>query len=176
MNEHYELVKKGYDRMNRIYVIQAKLLDEIAKQTKSDMERDYPLAWEKIHMVSCSKIGQLLAIKRQVDPEMAAIACALHDYGRIVTGKQVNHAPNGYLPLKDFLSECGLFSVEEIEICAQAAKNHSNKQEIGTKIEEIVKDADVLDCYQYGQTLERPEQRERLVAVLAELGIEVCRG
>jgi uncharacterized protein len=157
--------------MNRIYVIQSKLLEEIAKQMKRDIERDYPLAWEQVHMVSCSKIGQLLAIKRRVDPEMAAIACVLHDYGRIITGRQANHAHNGYLPLKDLLNEYGLFTAEEIEILAQAAKNHSSKQKIGTEIEEIVKDADVLDCYQYGQTLERPEQRDRLAAVLAELGI-----
>ena len=155
--------------MNRIYVIQANLLAEIDKQAEHGMERDYPLAWERIHMASCSKLGQLLAVKRRVDPEMAAIACTLHDYGRIVTGKQVNHAPNGYLPLKALLQEYGLFTAGEIEILAQAAKNHSNKQEIGTPLEEIVKDADVLDCHQYGQTLERPEQRARLAAVLAEL-------
>ena len=155
--------------MNRIYDIQAKLLDEIEKYAGLGDERDYPLAWEKIHMASCAKIGQLLAEKRGADPEMAAIACALHDYGRIVTGRQANHAANGYLPLRDFLERTGGFSTEEIEVLALAAKHHSSKNEIGTVIEEIVKDADVLDCHQYGQTLERPEQRQRLAAVLAEL-------
>lgn len=157
--------------MNRIFTIQSMLLGKIEEQESRQMERDYPLSWEKLHLASCAKLGQLLALKRQVDPEFAAIACSLHDYGRIVTGKQANHAVNGYEPLKKFLEESGQFSAEEIELLASAAKNHSSKQEVGTPIEEIVKDADVLDCYQYGQALERTEQRERLIQVRAELKI-----
>lgn len=155
--------------MNRIFRVQSKLLEEIANYEKLGIERDYPIAWEKIHMASCAAIGQILANKRQVDTELAAIACSLHDYGRIVTGKQTNHAENGYEPLKAFLATCDDFSAEEIEALARAAKHHSNKHEVGTPLEEIVKDADVLDCHQYGQTLARPEQRERLKNVLAEL-------
>ena len=154
--------------MNRIFMIQSKLLEKIAEYETIEIERDYPMDWEKVHMASCAKIGQLLASKRQVDPELTAIACSLHDYGRIVTGKQANHAENGYEPLKLFLAGCGQLTEDEIEIVAQAARKHSCKNEIGTPLEEIVKDADVLDCYQYGQTLERPEQRERLKTVLAE--------
>lgn len=157
--------------MNRIFMIQSQLLDKIDEYANTGIKRDYPVAWEKIHMASCGKLGQLLANKRQVDPELATIACSLHDYGRIVTGKQANHGENGYAPLQIFLRECGGFTADEIEILAYAAKQHSNKKQIGTLLEEIVKDADVLDCYQYGQTLERPEQRERLKTVLAELGL-----
>lgn len=53
---------------------------------------------------------------------------------------------------------------------AQAAKHHSSKADIGTPLEEIVKDADVLDCYQYGLPLDREEQRQRLKMILAEIG------
>ena len=42
-----------------------------------------------------------------------------------------------------------------------AVKNHSNKTSVGTLIEEIVKDADVIDCYQYGYPFDRPEKEER---------------
>jgi len=157
--------------MNRIFMIQSKLLEKIATYENTEIIRDYPLAWEKIHMASCGTIGQLLANKRQIDPELAAIACSLHDYGRIVTGKQANHGENGYGPLKLFLAESGHFREDEIEIVAQAARQHSNKSQIGTPMEEVVKDADVLDCYQYGQTLERPEQRERLQTIITELGL-----
>ena len=54
---------------------------------------------------------------------------------------------------------------------ALAVKHHSNKDIVGTPLEEIVKDADVLDCFQYGQALTRSEQRERLKKVRAELGL-----
>lgn len=158
--------------MNRILKLQFKLLNKITEYEQLAMERDYPLHWERVHLGSCAGIGQILAIKRGVDPELAAMACAIHDYGRIVTGKQADHAVNAYAPLKDFLTECNMFSAEEIELLAVAARNHSSKAEVGTAIEEIVKDADVMDCYYYGQALARPEQRERLAKVYAELGME----
>lgn len=157
--------------MNKVLKLQGMLLKKIAEFEDSSLERDYPLEWEKIHMVSCARIGYILALKRGVDPELAAIACALHDYGRIVTGKQQGHAPAGYEPLKAFLNNCDGFPAEKVEILAQAAKNHSNKQDVGTQLEEIVKDADVLDCYQYGQALAREEQRKRLKKVLEELNL-----
>lgn len=157
--------------MSRILKTQFKLLKKIDEYAQQARERDYPLDWERVHLGSCAGIGQLLAIKRGVDPELAAIACAIHDYGRIVTGKQANHAENGYEPLQGFLKECGFFTEQETELLAQAAKYHSNKHEVGTPLQEIVKDADVLDCYHYGQELSRVEQRERLAQVYRELGL-----
>ena len=159
--------------MNRIFTIQSRLLKEIALLEKQKIDRDYPLDWERIHLSSCAKIGQLLALKRNIDPEMASIACSLHDFGRIITGKQAAHAPAGYQPLKTFLTANKDLALtpSEIEVLAQTAKNHSNKKDVGTPLEEIVKDADVLDCYQYGQQLERQEQRDRLKKLLAELSL-----
>jgi uncharacterized protein len=63
--------------------------------------------------------------------------------------------------VQKFLKELGIFSDEEIDIISIAVKNHSNKAEVGGPIEEIVKDADVIDCYQYGLGFSREEQRIR---------------
>lgn len=152
--------------MNRIFQLQEKYLEKISEYEKPGNVRDLPLSWERIHMISCAKIGQLLARQRGVDEEMAAIACSVHDYGRIVTGRQVNHAAAGYEPLLGFLRETGLVTPAEAELLARAAKNHSSKHEVGSPLEEIVKDADVLNCYQYGMPAERPEQKKRLQAML----------
>lgn len=157
--------------MNKVFQIQEQMLAFISEYEKKGGERDYPLAWERIHMASCARVGMLLAIKRGVDPELAAVACSIHDFGRIVTGKQAGHAPHGYEPAKTFLTASGFFTAAEVELLATAAKNHSNKDLVGTPVEEIVKDADVLDCYQYGEELARPEQRARLAKVLQELGL-----
>lgn len=156
--------------MNRIFDIQERMLAIIAEFADSK-ERDETLNWERIHMVSCARIGQLLALKRGVDPELAAVACAVHDFGRIITGRQAAHAAAGCGPVKEFLARAG-FSPEEIELIAWAVQNHSNKKETGTLLEEVVKDADVLDCYQYGQPLSRPEQQRRLEQVLTELNLK----
>lgn len=59
-----------------------------------------------------------------------------------------------------------LFTDEEIDQIAIAVKNHSRKGEVGSPLEEIVKDADVLDFYQYGYDVARKEQQDRLEALL----------
>ena len=152
--------------MNRLLKLQSALLKEIDEYEKLIPERDQPGDWERVHISSCAKLGYLFAEERGVDPILAASACACHDYGRIITGKQAGHAEAGYEPVKVFLRETGLFADEEIEQIAVAVKNHSNKAEVGSPIEEIVKDADVLDFHQYGYAMPRQEQQDRLEKLL----------
>ncbi len=157
--------------MHKLLALQAALLKEIDKYGKMipDEERDEPLVWEQVHISSCAKIGYLMAEARGVDPILAASACAIHDFGRIVTGKQPGHAEAGYEPVKKFLKETRLFTEEEVDILATATRNHSNKSEVGGPIEEIVKDADVLDFHQYGAVMPREEQQRRLERILGEM-------
>lgn len=156
--------------MNKLMILQGALLAEIEKYAKihaeNGVELDYPIDWERIHVISCAKLGYLMAEERGVDPILAAAACAVHDYGRIITGKQSNHAEIGYEPVMEFLKGLGLFSKEEVEEIGLSVKNHSNKSEIGSALEEIVKDADVLDFHQYGYEMPRPEQQARLNRML----------
>ena len=147
--------------MQRVLKLQMMYLDEIEKM--KDLEaRDKDISWEKLHMSSCARIGYILAEKRGVDTELAATACAVHDYGRVLTGKQKGHAEAGYEPIHDFLRSTELYSEDEIEQIAIAVKNHSKKAEIGGPLEEIVKDADCLDFDMYGYELPRQEQKDRL--------------
>ena len=156
--------------MNKLMILQGALLAEIEKYAKihaeNGIELDYPIDWERIHVISCAKLGYLMAEERGVDPILAASACAVHDYGRIITGKQASHAEIGYEPVMEFLKGLGLFSKEEVEEIGLSVKNHSNKSEIGSALEEIVKDADVLDFHQYGYEMPRPEQQARLNRML----------
>ncbi len=157
--------------MNRLLELEVKLNKVIDEQKGKVIERDETLDWERIHMASSARCAWLLAMQRGVEPELAACAAAVHDYGRILTGKQKNHAEEGYEPVKAFLIETGIFNEEEIEIIALAVKNHSLKTEIGSPIEEIVKDADVIDCYQYGYPFDRPEKEVRYNKWTKENGI-----
>jgi uncharacterized protein len=152
--------------MKRLLRLQSQLLREIEKHEKLVPERDKFIDWERVHMASCARLGYLMAAARGVDPELAACACAVHDYGRIITGRQKGHAEAGYLPGKEFLKETALFTDGEIEQISTAIRNHSKKSEVGTPIEEIVKDADVIDFYQYGFGFERDEQRLRYERML----------
>lgn len=152
--------------MKKLLRLQSALLKEIDKYEKLVPERDHFIDWERVHIVSCAKLGYMMGEERGVDPTLAAAACACHDYGRIITGKQSGHAEAGYLPVQAFLRGTGLFSEDEICQIAVAVKNHSKKAEIGGPLEEIVKDADVLDFYQYGYGFARAEQKARLERLL----------
>lgn len=155
--------------MKRLLRLQSLLLREIEKYETLVPERDKFIDWERIHMASCARLGYLLAEARGIDPELAACACAVHDYGRIITGKQGGHAEAGYLPGKEFLGKTGLFTEEEIESIGRAIKNHSKKSEIGSPLEEIVKDADVVDFYQYGFGFSREEQKLRYEKIIIQI-------
>ena len=153
--------------MNRLLKLENLLLDVINQQEGKCMDRDETLNWERIHMASSARLAWEMALERKdADPEIAACAAAVHDFGRILTGRQKNHAEAGYEPVRAFLKESGLFTEEETEIIAMAVKNHSSKTETGTAVEEIVKDADVVDCYQYGYPFDRPEKETRYRAWL----------
>ena len=152
--------------MKKILRLQSALLREIDKYEKLVPKRTHFIDWERVHISSCAKLGYLLAQERGVDPVLAACACAVHDYGRIITGTQENHAEDGYEPAMEFLRETGLFEEDEIQQMSLAVKNHSKKGEVGTPLEEIVKDADVLDFYQYGYGFAREEQKIRLEKLL----------
>lgn len=149
--------------LQRIY----SLLNDLEEQV---IERDYPVIWEKIHATSCAQIGRMLAEKRKVDTEIAALACAIHDIGRWVTGRQSDHAPNGEGPARLFLAE-GKDTVDTTEQIVKAVINHSKKEEIGTPLEELVKDADILDCYWHGEKVVKVHHIARLHHLLNDLGI-----
>lgn len=155
--------------MNRLYKLEVALLSEIKKYGASVAEkRDQSLEWEQLHMASCARLGTILAQERGMDPDLAGCACAIHDYGRIVNGKQEDHAEFGYEPVMVFLRGTGLFNEKEIQTLGLCVKKHSLKAEVGTPLEEIVKDADLLDYVQYGHQLPRLDQQmryERLQAI-----------
>lgn len=152
--------------MDRILKLQKELLYVIGEQEGKKKERDHSLDWERVHMASCARLGYLMAQERGQDAELVACACSVHDFGRILTGEQKGHAEEGYQPVKKFLYDLDLFTEEEIDLISLAVKHHSSKSEIGSWIEEIVKDADVVDCYQYGMPLLRDEQKVRYDAYM----------
>lgn len=152
--------------MKKILRLQSAMLKEIDKYEKLVPERSHFIDWERVHISSCAKLCYVLAEQRGVDPIIAAAAGTCHDYGRIITGKQGGHAEAGYEPVKVFLKGTGLFDDDEIAQIAEAVRNHSKKGEIGTPLEEVLKDADVLDFYQYGYDVANRAQQERLERLL----------
>lgn len=146
-------------------------LDELEKHL---IERDYPLIWERVHATTCAQVGRMLAQKRSVDTELAALACSLHDIGRWYIGRQADHARHGHEPVRNFLEKLEL-STDQKEQIVQAVINHSDKDKTGSPLEEIVKDSDILDCYWHGDAITKPFHVARLKKLLNELQIEIAQ-
>ena len=157
--------------MQRCYQVSRELLKFLNEQDRPGLKREVSLTWERIHCMGSARIAALLAGRRGVDVELSYAAGALHDFGRFVTGKQEKHAEHGYEPVKVFLSPLNIFSEKEIEEIALAVKNHSRKEIAGTPLEEIAKDADVLDCYYLGLQPKKEAHLKRFTSLQKELGL-----
>lgn len=154
---------------SRIISLQSKVMKIVEEHETPDEMRDIPKSYEIHHLFSTSTIARILARKRRAVEEEAAIAGILHDIGRIMTGRQAEHARNGYEPACRILRETELFTPPEIERIAEAVRNHSDKEKIGSLLEEIIKDADILDCYLFGLPIVKESHRARLEKTLDEL-------
>lgn len=135
-------------------------------------QREMTLECELAHAAGTAKIAQLLALKRGLDIETAFILGVLHDYARIFTGTKKNHAQLGGTFVKQYLDETGHFSEDEIEAIVKAVANHSFKDRVGSPLEELIKDADVLDGFLSGRKPEKLEAQARLLAVFTELQLQ----
>jgi uncharacterized protein len=157
--------------MQRSYAVSRDLLRFLDEQEKRDLRREVSLTWERIHSLGSARIACILAARRGTDVELGFAAGALHDFGRILTGRQENHGENGYEPVKEFLKRMGIFSEPEVEEVSRAVRNHSRKEVVGTFLEEIAKDCDILDCYFLGLPPRKEAHRKRFEALKRELDL-----
>ncbi len=144
---------------------------ELAVREYAPSERPMTVAQELGHAAGTARLAQFLAYKRNLDPEMGFIVGVLHDLGRIITGVKKDHGRVGMDFVKEYLAGTGDFSQEEIESLVEAVGNHSGKDRVGSPLEELVKDADVLDAHFSGRPSSKPESVARLEQVLEEVGL-----
>jgi len=138
--------------------------------------REMTLEEELVHAAGTARLAQLIAAKRNLDLETAFVLGVLHDYGRIITGIKKDHARIGSSFVREYLTGSGNFTPEEIETIVKAVANHSLKGEVGNPLEELIKDADVLEGFFAGRPSQKQEAQARLKAVLTELNVPFWRG
>ena len=120
--------------MKRCYPVSKGLLKFLDKQENLEIKRDFSLIYERVHALGSARAASILSAKRGVDIELAHAAGALHDFGRIITGKNEGHALQGYEPVKEFLARLSIFHEQEIEEISLAVKNHSRKDLVGSPL------------------------------------------
>ncbi len=66
------------------------------------------------HLFGVSNACVMLALKRGLDVELAAMAGMLHDLHTYVTGDHVDHAKHGAVLARELLSELGIVNETEM--------------------------------------------------------------
>ena len=154
--------------MERIGAVQACVDKIVAAQTKEiDIKFGY------VHLYSVSQACALLAMKRQQNVELAAIAGLLHDIHAYQMGNRKDHAHQGALAAKKILQELNLFSEEEIDMVSQAIWRHSDKDTVDSPFDEVLKDADALQHFLIMPLADSaPHEAARVSKMKEELGIQ----
>ena len=100
------------------------------------------------HLYGVSKFCVLIAMKRGLDPEIAATCGMLHDIYQVTAGTTHEHAIKGAEIAEKMLKATKQYSDEEIKVITGAISVHNKKRKIHGPYEEALKDADVLDhCF-----------------------------
>jgi len=124
-----------------------------------------------IHLYGVSEYCALLAIRRNLNPELAAVSGMLHDIYQITGGELEGHAAKGAEVAKEILQGTGDFTKKEIEIITTAITWHSKKRKVHEPYDEILKDADVLSHSLYNTDFAVIEKdAARFEALKTELG------
>lgn len=163
--------------------VERKVMEIILETSISDDQREDSQIFEFMHASGCMQIGRLLAQKRNLNVDLASIACILHDISVIVSGSYKNHGPEGSSIARKILEEVGEFSEEEIRTITNAIYHHSEKEIYSDDpYTELVKDVDVFDCSLYKNAegfyrLHKPEPIfneyvNRIKKVREELGLK----
>jgi len=97
------------------------------------------------HMYGVARFCTLLAMKRNMNIELATTCGMLHDICYMTGGSSDNHAIDGAKQAITVLESVNVYSDDEIKIVATAISRHSDKSTVHEPYDELLKDADVMD-------------------------------
>lgn len=142
-------------------------IDKIIFKEKSDRIRMYIS-----HMYGVAQFCTLLAMKRNLDVELATTCGMLHDIFYMSGGVSDNHAAKGAAQAETILKAMGLYRDDEIKTVTTAILRHSDKTHIHEPYDELLKDADVMDHCLYNTAFPIAQwEMERYRKLLIEFGI-----
>ncbi len=150
-------------------------LKELRKYINSElekMENTDDIISATNHLYGVSLAATILAKKRGLDPEIAAMAGMLHDMHAYKTGSYDDHAHKGADLAREILSELNLTSDEETDAICSAIYHHDDKYAIDAPMDELLKDADVIH-HTLNDTSKAVKEKEqaRYDRICEELGL-----
>lgn len=149
----------------------------------SDEKREIPLVWSIMHMHTSTQLAKILAIKKNLDPELAGLVCVFHDVYTLLTGEYRDHGVKAEHYVREIVDEynkrwgikSGIISEEEVSVIVDAVAVHSDKQKSSDNpYTELLRDIDSLDAYLNGmEPGENTGRKQRVRSVTRELGLRV---
>ena len=153
--------------MSRIKDLQKRVHREL-----KDLEGGEKTAKAVSHLHGVSLAAAILAKKRGLDPEIAAMAGLLHDVYAYKSGSYDDHAHLGADYARKLLKKAEVTTPGETEIICSAIWHHSDKDIADSPMDEVLKDADVLHhCLDDPAAEVKEHERERFARLCAELGM-----
>lgn len=124
------------------------------------------------HLYGVSLAATILAGKRGLDPELAAMAAMLHDLHAYKSGSYKDHAHLGADLARKILDDLGLTDPEETDIICSAIYHHDDKAALDGPMDELLKDADVIDhCFKDSSKAVKEKEQVRYAKLRKELGL-----
>ena len=153
--------------MNRLEEVRA-IVDRVLLDMTDDVERRCAY----VHLYGVSEFAAVLAIRRGIDRELAAVSGMLHDIYVYRTGIGALHDQNAAEEIRPIIRDMGVFDEDEQATIVSAVFHHSDKVHVHGPYDELLKDADVLQHYLYNPSFPvEPKRAARLRAILEELGL-----
>ena len=126
-----------------------------------------------LHLYGVSQACALLSIKRKENVELAVIAGMLHDIYSYANMDPLDHAHKGANMARNILDSLNIFREEEKNLICTAIYNHSDKSIVHNSLDEILKDADVMQHVLYNPLFRvKQNEQKRFSSLKKELDLE----
>ena len=124
------------------------------------------------HLYGVSLAATIIARKRGLDPELAAMAAMLHDLHAYQTGSYADHAHKGADLARRILTDLGQTDEKETDLICSAIYHHDDKLVVDGPMDEVLKDADVIHhCMNDLSKAVKDKEKARFEALCAEFGM-----
>ena len=125
-----------------------------------------------IHLYGVSLAATMIAKKRGLDPEIAAMAAMMHDLHAYKSGSYDDHEHKGADLAREILAKLKLADDAETDMICSAIYHHGDKLELDGPMDEVLKDADVIHhCMNDMSKPVKDRERARFERLCAEFGM-----
>ena len=157
--------------MGRVKDLQ-KQVHKVLKNMEDNQKRAGAIA----HLHGVSLAAVMIAEKRGVDPELAAMAGLLHDLYAYKSGSYDDHAHKGAEYARELLTKMEITTADETETICSAIWHHDSKDAVDAPMDEVLKDADVIHHSLGDPTKEiKAHEQARFSRLCEEFGLSDMR-